>query len=119
MPIFRKNKRPKPTSYEVLNNNVDYGTRRIEQLPRPYSCQVTPYRELEFSERTKRAAQAVVPFLLPACKAIFIGDVSVGKTSLVNRFCHESFDGDYTATIGLDFEVERFQILSQAYSLQM
>uniref|UniRef100_A0A182J0N7 Ras-related protein Rab-36 n=1 Tax=Anopheles atroparvus TaxID=41427 RepID=A0A182J0N7_ANOAO len=120
MPIYRKNKRPKATaSYEVLNNNVDYGTRRIDQLPRPYSCQVTPYRELDFSERTKRAAQAVVPFFLGPCKAIFIGDVAIGKTSLVNRFCHEAFDGDYTATIGLDFEVERFQILNQAYTLQI
>ncbi|XP_050093481.1 ras-related protein Rab-34 [Anopheles aquasalis] len=125
MPLYRKHKssgRPKlpRTSYEVLNNNVDYGTRQIDHYPRPYSCQVTPYRELDFSERTKRAAQAVVPFLLGPCKAIFIGDVATGKTSLVHRFCHESFEGnDYTATIGLDFEVERFQVLNQAYTLQI
>ncbi|XP_053676847.1 ras-related protein Rab-34 [Anopheles nili] len=119
MPLTRKGTRPKPASYEVLNNNVDYGTRRIDQLPRPYSCQVTPYRELEFSGRTKRAAQAVVPFLLGPCKAIFIGDIGTGKTALVNRFCHESFGDEYTARIGLNFEVERFQILNQPYNLQI
>ncbi|XP_052873612.1 ras-related protein Rab-34 [Anopheles cruzii] len=120
MPIFRKNRnRPKPASYEVLKNNVDYGTRSIEQFPRPYSCQLTPYREVDFSGRTKRAAQAVVPFLLGPCKAIFIGDVATGKTSLVNRFCHETFHDHYAAAIGLDFEVERFQILKQSYSLQI
>ena len=53
------------------------------------------------------------------CKAIVVGDVAVGKTCLVQRFCHEIFDRDYKATIGVDFEVERFDILNVPFNLQM
>ena len=52
-------------------------------------------------------------------KAIVIGDSAVGKTALVNRFCRNAFDRDYKATIGVDFEVERFDVLCQPYNLQM
>ncbi len=52
-------------------------------------------------------------------KAIVVGDVAVGKTCLVQRFCHEIFDRDYKATIGVDFEVERFDILNVPFNLQM
>ncbi|KAK3730823.1 hypothetical protein QZH41_009930, partial [Actinostola sp. cb2023] len=56
---------------------------------------------------------------LKVCKAIVIGDVSVGKTCLINRFCRNAFDNDYKATIGVDFEVERFKILDQDFNLQI
>lgn len=36
-------------------------------------------------------------------KITFIGDQATGKTSLITRFKHGSFDGDYQATIGVDF----------------
>ena len=37
----------------------------------------------------------------------------------VTRFCHDVFNRDYKATIGVDFEVERFSILSVAFNLQL
>ena len=40
---------------------------------------------------------------LPKFKITFIGDQSTGKTSLITRFKHGSFDGQYQATIGVDF----------------
>ncbi|XP_022252407.1 ras-related protein Rab-34-like, partial [Limulus polyphemus] len=52
-------------------------------------------------------------------KTIFVGDVAVGKTSLVNRFCHEVFDSNYKSTIGVDFEVERFDVLNTPFHLQI
>lgn len=45
--------------------------------------------------------------------------MAVGKTSLISRFVHNSFNKDYKSTIGVDFEVERFQILSIPFNLQM
>ena len=42
-------------------------------------------------------------------KVVFLGDSSVGKTSLINRFLHDSFDGVYRATIGLDFMTKKVQ----------
>lgn len=56
---------------------------------------------------------------LQMSKCIVVGDVSVGKTCLVNRFCNEVFDKDYKATIGVDFEVERFEVLGTPFNLQM
>ena len=35
------------------------------------------------------------------------------------RFCHQLFDQNYKATIGVDFEVERFDILQVPFNLQM
>ena len=35
------------------------------------------------------------------------------------RFCHNVFDREYKATIGVDFEVEKFSILSVPFNLQM
>lgn len=36
-----------------------------------------------------------------------------------HRFCKNVFDRDYKATIGVDFEIERFEIAGIPYSLQM
>ncbi|XP_055626016.1 ras-related protein Rab-34 isoform X2 [Toxorhynchites rutilus septentrionalis] len=119
MSICRKSSK-KACNYEVLNNNVDYGTRRIDQMPLPYCDQQGPYRErVQFSERTQRTCKSMTSFYLCACKVIFVGDVSTGKSSLVNRFCRESFDARYPGTIGVDFEVERFYVLNHAFSLQI
>ncbi|VFV45565.1 ras-related protein rab-36-like [Lynx pardinus] len=52
-------------------------------------------------------------------KVVVVGDLYVGKTSLIHRFCKNVFDRDYKATIGVDFEIERFEIAGIPYSLQM
>lgn len=36
-----------------------------------------------------------------------------------HRLCKNVFDRDYKATIGVDFEIERFEIAGIPYSLQM
>lgn len=35
------------------------------------------------------------------------------------RFCKDVFERDYKATIGVDFEIERFEISGVPFSLQM
>jgi Ras-related protein Rab-34 len=50
---------------------------------------------------------------------IIIGDAGVGKTSLVMRYAHHIFESDYKATIGVDFEVEKFEIMGVPFTLQM
>ncbi|KAM5312515.1 ras-related protein Rab-36 isoform 4-T4 [Glossophaga mutica] len=56
---------------------------------------------------------------LSLSKVVVVGDLYVGKTSLIHRFCKNVFDGDYKATIGVDFEIERFEIAGIPYSLQI
>ncbi len=50
---------------------------------------------------------------------IIIGDMGVGKTSIVQRFVRDHFDTNYKATIGVDFEIEQFKILSMPFNLQI
>lgn len=38
-------------------------------------------------------------------KILIIGDSSVGKSSLMNRFVHGVFHTQYVATIGVDFQI--------------
>ncbi|XP_026861255.2 ras-related protein Rab-34 [Electrophorus electricus] len=52
-------------------------------------------------------------------KVIVVGDVAVGKTCLINRFCKDTFTKSYKATIGVDFEMERFEVLGVPFSLQL
>ena len=47
---------------------------------------------------------------LPYCKIIFIGDPSVGKSSILSRFYDDKFDLEYQPTIGLDFQHKNFEI---------
>ncbi|KAK2537999.1 Rab36 [Columba livia] len=56
---------------------------------------------------------------LKISKVVVVGDLYVGKTSLINRFCKDNFDRDYKATIGVDFEIERFEIIGVPYNLQI
>ena len=51
--------------------------------------------------------------LLGKFKVVFLGESSVGKTSLINRFLHDSFDSVYRATIGLDFMTKKVQRIDQ------
>ncbi|XP_058832486.1 ras-related protein Rab-36 [Topomyia yanbarensis] len=119
MPIYKKTCN-KSSNYKILDNHVDYGTRQIDHIPLAYCDRASPYgASVEFGERTRRACENVASFYLCACKAIFIGDVSAGKSSLVNRFCHEIFDSDYRSTIGLELESEKFHVLNQSFSLQI
>ncbi|BHF79498.1 Ras-related protein Rab-6A [Sparganum proliferum] len=57
-------------------------------------------------------------------KLVFLGEQSVGKTSLITRFMYETFDSVYQATIGIDFlsktmyledRTERFRSLIPSY----
>ncbi|XP_048028992.1 ras-related protein Rab-36 isoform X1 [Megalobrama amblycephala] len=56
---------------------------------------------------------------LKMSKAVVVGDLNVGKTCLINRFCKDVFERDYKATIGVDFEIERFEMSGLPYSLQI
>lgn len=95
--------------------------RIIASFPKFY----TPAACLQLKERfhgqvpaaCQRRSNATVGLSL--AKAVIVGDLHVGKTSLIHRFCKNVFDHNYKATIGVDFEIERFEIAGVPYSLQI
>lgn len=74
----------------------------------------------DFSSKTRKLAREKrAAASLQLAKVIIIGDAGVGKTSLVMRYAHHIFESDYKATIGVDFEVEKFEIMGVPFTLQM
>ncbi|XP_020296837.1 ras-related protein Rab-34-like [Pseudomyrmex gracilis] len=92
--------------------------RQITHWPPPFLSDVTPHTDNDFGTLVRQTCESK-NLTLRISKVIVIGDVAVGKTSLVNRFCHKLFDNNYKATIGVDFEVERFDILGVPFYLQI
>ncbi|XP_070987892.1 ras-related protein Rab-34-like isoform X4 [Oncorhynchus clarkii lewisi] len=95
--------------------------RVIAQLPQCYSKKAAVQTKDEFNFKVKTACQeqrtGTVGFKI--AKVIVVGDLAVGKTCLINRFCKDAFDKNYKATIGVDFEMERFEVLGVPFSLQL
>ncbi|XP_053547694.1 ras-related protein Rab-6A-like [Bombina bombina] len=52
-------------------------------------------------------------------KLVFLGDQSVGKTSLITRFMVDSFDNTYQATIGIDFLSKTMYLEDRNVRLQL
>ncbi|CAI9723983.1 ras-related protein Rab-34-like [Octopus vulgaris] len=95
--------------------------RVISKFPPAFHPDGTPYLQTNFHPKVKNACSEnrTGRVSLRISKAVIVGDISIGKTSMVNRFCHNIFDRDYKATIGVDFEVEKFSILSAPFTLQL
>ena len=112
-----------------MNNDNPLGKGRVQVhrdrivvgFPEPYTKIAVIDNKYDFDPKVRNecASERAQNVGLKICKMIVIGDVAVGKTSLVNRFCKKVFDHDYKATIGVDFEVERFEILNAPFTLQM
>ncbi|OMJ77971.1 hypothetical protein SteCoe_22330 [Stentor coeruleus] len=56
---------------------------------------------------------------VPKFKLVFLGDIYVGKTSIINQFMYETFDNNYQATIGIDFLSKTIHIGDRPMRLQL
>jgi polynucleotide 5'-kinase involved in rRNA processing len=65
------------------------------------------------------AANTPLNKIVRSCKVVVSGDVAVGKTSLINRFGNGVYSSTHRSTIGVDFDLQRFNILGQPYVLQV
>ncbi|KAJ3063867.1 Ras- protein Rab-6B [Rhizoclosmatium sp. JEL0117] len=52
-------------------------------------------------------------------KLVFLGEQSVGKTSLITRFMYDKFDNTYQATIGIDFLSKTMSVENRSVRLQL
>lgn len=94
----------------------------IDTFPQAFTEYACPRRsQFNFHVKTREACKngAASNVSLKVVKSIVIGDMSVGKTSLINRYCRNLFEKDYKPTIGVEYEVKKYQILGQEFHLQM
>merc|ERR1712232_3580 len=66
---------------------------------------------------TGKGKASVAP--LAKYKLVFLGDQSVGKTSIVTRFMYDTFDSSYQATIGIDFLSKTMYLEDRTVRLQL
>jgi len=52
-------------------------------------------------------------------KLLLIGDCGVGKSSLLNRFCDDTYSESYMSTIGVDFKVRTLHLAGKIVKLQI
>merc|ERR1719397_1308646 len=52
-------------------------------------------------------------------KLVFVGDSSVGKTSIISRFMYNHFDLTHDATIGIDFLAKTHTVQDKTVRLQL
>merc|ERR1712166_11689 len=52
-------------------------------------------------------------------KLVFLGNQSVGKTSIITRFMYDTFDNNYLATIGIDFLSKTLHVNERTIRLQL
>jgi len=52
-------------------------------------------------------------------KVILIGEIAVGKTSVMRRFVHKKFEGNTKGTIGADFMVKEISLDNKFVTLQI
>eukprot|EP00076_Gallus_gallus_P028048 XP_015151575.1 ras-related protein Rab-34 isoform X2 [Gallus gallus] len=115
---------PIPSLWPWGTMNVLAPVRRdrvVADLPQCFRKEAALHTRPEFHSSVTGACQeqrtGTVGFKIS--KIIVVGDLAVGKTCLINRFCKDTFDKNYKATIGVDFEMERFEVLGVPFSLQL
>ncbi|KAB0794766.1 hypothetical protein PPYR_11605 [Photinus pyralis] len=92
----------------------------VTRFPKPYNLECTPYKQTDFDYLMKGKIEKCADCNVnKVFKLIIVGDVSVGKTCIVNRFCHQLFDNNYKATIGVDFEVQLLSLFGVSVTLQI
>ena len=52
-------------------------------------------------------------------KYLVVGNSGVGKTSLLLRYCEDTFQHEYLSTIGVDFKIKRLEIDGVAVTLNI
>lgn len=94
--------------------------RCINSYIEPFDCQITPFNCFDFQPSVKEFCEMHKNRpKLRIGKTIFLGDVGVGKTSIISRFREELFDYDCKTTIGVDIHLEGFDILGLPFNLQI
>ncbi|CAO3649195.1 unnamed protein product [Mucor fragilis] len=87
--------------------------------PKFVVCLLHSFLFLISKEIQKSMASAEFSSPLRKYKLVFLGEQSVGKTSLITRFMYDTFDNTYQATIGIDFLSKTMYLEDKTVRLQL
>ncbi len=62
---------------------------------------------------------AFAPHMEFLFKIVIIGDPSTGKSSILRRYCENTFNDKYKCTIGVDFQIKVLKIENKIVKLQL
>ena len=92
------NKMLEKTKSEYLNN------KKLEQAQPDFEVDESASNESFYDEKIK---------------IMVIGEVRVGKTSLISKFTKNVFGGNYLTTVGIDFQVKTVNVNGKAIKVQI
>lgn len=93
-------------------------SRIINHLEEPQHYNATPYATVNFSiEIIEKCYSEQFP-KRGSSKVVFIGDAGIGKSTLINSFSN-GFVEVYKPTIGIDFKLENFDVLSVPFLMEL
>jgi len=105
----------------VLQKEKIFPDRIIPHLPKCYNKEAQIHESdcFDLDVQDVCSSDRIQSIRFKMCKMIVIGDLAVGKTSLVSRFNQELFQHSYKATIGIDFIALRFEVLNSPFTIHI
>lgn len=109
------------TPYNETNFNVQVEKLCQDEINQLQSMETNGNSSSSLGQKSAKIKSNIGPVrnCLRIAKCNVVGDASVGKTCLINRFGYNVFDSNSKATIGVDFDVQKFSILSRPFTLQV
>ena len=95
----------------------DSPTKKDTSLKAPASGSGNNNNNIGKSAASATSSSSLAP--LAKFKLVFLGDQSVGKTSIITRFMYDNFDRHYQATIGIDFLSKTMYLEDRTVRLQL
>jgi len=84
---------------------------------KPAAAAASPAAKAPAGGKRSSTGTSLAP--LAKYKLVFLGDQSVGKTSIITRFMYDNFDRHYQATIGIDFLSKTMYLEDRTVRLQL
>ncbi|RZC34994.1 Ras and/or Nfu N domain containing protein [Asbolus verrucosus] len=94
----------------------------IVKLKLQGSCTSCPSSIVTLKNGVQNMLQFYIPEVLGVeqkYKLVFLGEQSVGKTSIITKFMYDSFDTAYQATVGIDFLSKTMYLTDKTVRLQL
>ncbi|GAA5829758.1 hypothetical protein JCM5353_002221 [Sporobolomyces roseus] len=110
---------PAPADPPRTSTSGDAAEQSTEPTSTPTTAIPTPAAPASSNSAPAPQTSEFAHAALKKFKLVFLGEQSVGKTSLITRFMYDTFDNTYQATIGIDFLSKTMYLEDRTVRLQL